>query len=306
MAGVFVYSDNIEVIGELTALAQNAGQDVNVICMKESHASECAGYAADRVYILNGESSLIESYSGAIADLLLKEKATAFLAGATIRGRDLAAQVASRCDCAMVSEASDVEFNNGAVKTKRYMYGGLTEIKEECSDMIVITVVPGMYTPSGDTAKTAEVIIETVDTDSRIRLLESSPVVKEGTDLSKASRIVCVGMGFDKKEDITIADELAKELDAEVGCTRPVAEDREWLPAELYIGISGAVVKPDLYIGLGVSGQIQHTFGIRDSKIIVGINNNDKATIFQNADYGIVGDLYEIIPLLKEAISSAR
>jgi electron transfer flavoprotein alpha subunit len=103
-----------------------------------------------------------------------------------------------------------------------------------------------------------------------------------------------------------VAEDLAAAMGAEIGCTRPIAEDRGWLPSATYIGISGALIRPDLYVSLGVSGQIQHTYGIRDSKVIVTINNNEKCPMFKAADYGIVGDLYEIAPLLTEAIKSSK
>ena len=99
-----------------------------------------------------------------------------------------------------------------------------------------------------------------------------------------------------------LAQDLAGKLGAEIGCTRSVAEDYHWLPNEAYIGLSGQKVKPQLYISMGVSGQVQHTAGIRDSKIIVAIDTNENAPIFAAADYGIVGDLYDIVPVLTEKI----
>ena len=138
--------------------------------------------------------------------------------------------------------------------------------------------------------------------DTRVSIVETAPIVKEGVDLNKAEKVVCVGMALDKEEDLQIARDLAAVLGAELGCTRSIAEERHWLPVESYIGISGAVIKPRLYISMGVSGQIQHVYGIRDANLIVAIDINEKAPIFKAADYGIVGDLYEVVPLLTEAL----
>ena len=109
-------------------------------------------------------------------------------------------------------------------------------------------------------------------------------------------------MGVSTAEDLALAQDLAESLGGEIACTRPVAEDRGWLPVERYIGISGVTVQPDLYLGLGVSGQVQHTIGIRDARVIVGINTNPDATLFGACDYAVVGDLHEIAPLLTSAI----
>lgn len=305
MAGIYVYSDNLELNGELISLARTSGQEVCVITISDTDAADLTTFGPDTVFTLKGQNSIAESYTEAMAKLLTDQKASVFLVGATVRGRDIAAQVAARIKSGLVSEAGSVTFKDGAVQTVRFMYGGLTEISEFADSQVVITVPSGKFQAIKNDSVKSVMVSMTVDTDPRIKLLGSSPIVKEGADLSKAKRIVCVGMGFDKKEDLKVAEDLAAALDAEVGCTRCIAEDRGWMPAELYIGISGAVVKPELYLSLGVSGQIQHTFGVRDSKVIVGVNNNDKATIFSVADYGIVGDLYEIAPLLTEAVKNS-
>jgi electron transfer flavoprotein alpha subunit len=111
-----------------------------------------------------------------------------------------------------------------------------------------------------------------------------------------------VGRGLDKKEDLKLAEDLAGVLGGAVGCTRSIAEDYGWMPEATYIGLSGRTIRPKLYISLGVSGQVQHVAGIRDSKIIVGIDTNENAPIFAAADYGIVGDLHEAAPLLTAAL----
>lgn len=304
MAGVYVYSDNLELYGEMTGLARTSGQEVCAISMKAADAAEIVKYGPDTIFVLNGQNSIVESYAGAIAKLLADQDASVFLTGATVRGRDIAAQVAAKLKTGLVSEAADICFKDGTVQTSRYMYGGLTEQVETGKTLTVITVSSGKYPSVKNESVRSVVVSMTVDTDPRVKLIGSSPILKEGADLSKAKRIVCVGMGFDKKEDLKVAEDLASAIGAEVGCTRCIAEDRGWMPAESYIGISGAVVKPDLYLALGVSGQIQHTFGVRDSKIIVGVNNNEKATIFGVSDYGIVGDLYEIAPLIAEAVKN--
>jgi electron transfer flavoprotein alpha subunit len=121
-------------------------------------------------------------------------------------------------------------------------------------------------------------------------------------DITAASRLVSVGRGFQHKEDLELARELAKTIAAEIACSRPIAEECHWLPIERYIGISGQQVKPELYLAVGISGQVQHVVGIRSSKFIVAVNSDERAPIFEAADYGIVGDLYQVLPLLAKAL----
>jgi len=124
-------------------------------------------------------------------------------------------------------------------------------------------------------------------------------------DLNAAARVVGVGRGFDTQADLGLAENLAKAMGAELACSRPIADFFQWMPEETYIGISGQVIKPDIYVAVGISGQAQHVFGVRDAKVIVGINKDENAPIHQVADYSIVGDLKEVLPILTAAFSKA-
>jgi len=140
---------------------------------------------------------------------------------------------------------------------------------------------------------------------SPVTVVSRTAKVRESVDITEAKIVVCVGRGVEKKEDVELVRELARVLGGEVGCSRPVAEELHWLPEEVYLGISGKKVKPDLYVGVGISGQIQHVTGIRDSKVIFAINKDENAPIFEAADYGIVGDLYKVVPKLIQELKSA-
>lgn len=121
-------------------------------------------------------------------------------------------------------------------------------------------------------------------------------------NLVAAKRIVAAGRGFKAKEDLKLAEDLAVALEAEVACSRPLAEGTEWLPRDRYIGISGQQVSPNVYVALGISGQIQHTAGMSESGTVIAVNNDDKAPIFAQTDYGVVGDLYDVVPAIIEAL----
>jgi electron transfer flavoprotein alpha subunit len=135
-------------------------------------------------------------------------------------------------------------------------------------------------------------------TSSPVRILERKAKERSSQDITVAKTVVCVGRGMERQEDITLASQLADLIGGEIGCTRPISEELHWLPDDLCIGLSGVQVKPDLYIGLGVSGQIQHVTGIRGARVICAVNKDENAPIFQAADLGIVGDLYKVTPQL--------
>ena len=297
----FIYSDQTSLAGEMIALAKESNLQPCVFAFSNDVAQELITYGAEKVYFLEGSNPRPEAYTKTMAKVLSEEPAP-FLVGATVRGREIAAGIAGILNCALIADINRLSITDTLLETDRMVYGGMVVQTEGFTPPAVIVVPPGKYTSVKDDTRKAEIITIPAETDDRVRQIKTEEIVRQGADITKASRIVCVGMGFDKKEELAIAQCLAEALCAEVAATRPVTEDRKWLPEEHYVGISGAIISPDLYIGMGLSGQIQHTYGIRDAKIIVGINNNDKAPIFQVADYGIVGDMYEVVPVLAEAI----
>ena len=139
MAGIYVYSDNTEVSGELVSMARKSGQEVCAITMSDADAAAVAEFGPDTIFVLKGQNSLPESYAGAMAKLLTDQNASAFFVSATVRGRDIAAQVASRIGCGLVSEAGNISFNGNTITASRFMYGGLTEQVEECGSQTVFT-----------------------------------------------------------------------------------------------------------------------------------------------------------------------
>ncbi len=299
MAGIFIYSDQTDIAREIIGFSRLNGRQSVVLTLGEEDAQALQNAGADKIMAIKGESEMIENYAQAIAVMLKDESAELFAVGATPRGRDLAARVAGYLDCAMVSDIAAAGFEGDQFFCTRMMYGGAVQQTEKLSGLSVITIPPGKFaTAQGE----ASILSLELPADNRVSLMETAPIVKEGVDLSKAEKVVCVGMALDKAEDLQIARDLADVIGAELGCTRSIAEERHWLPVESYIGISGAVIKPKLYLSMGVSGQIQHVYGIRDAGLIVAIDTNEKAPIFKAADYGIVGDLYQVVPMLTEAL----
>lgn len=307
MAGIWIYSEDTTVAQQLLTigreLADKIGQQLCAVTIFEQDAPELIASGAEKVFVLKGNSAWPESYAPAVAVLAQQESPSVILIGATLRGKDLAAKVAARLKTGLATDAFAIRFEDGAIETDRVMYGGLAVCTEILSGIGVVTVPPRTFeAPAKGSSRSGEIIIVDAGVDSNIEVGSVCPIVRQGADISKAEKLVCVGRGLGKQEDMKLAQDLAGALGAEIGCTRSIAEDYHWLPNETYIGLSGQKVKPALYISMGVSGQVQHVAGIRDSKIIVAIDTNENAPIFAAADYGIVGDLYQIVPLLTEAI----
>jgi len=307
MAGIWIYSENTNVAEQLLTvgreLADKLTQPLCAVTIFAQDAQTLIASGADKVFVLQGDNPWPESYAVGISELAAKEAPTAMLIGATLRGKDLAAKVAARLKTGLVTDAFAVRVDNGSIETDRMMYGGLAVCTEVIGDRGLITVPPLTYeAPIKDASRSGEIVTLTVITEGTMVVGNVCPIIRKGADITTADKLVCVGRGVGKQEDMQLATDLAEALGAEIGCTRSIAEDYHWLPNESYIGLSGQRVKPSLYISMGISGQVQHVAGIRDSKIIVAIDSNENAPIFAAADYGIVGDLYQVVPLLTQAI----
>ncbi len=306
MSGIYIFSENCVVASELITagleLKNTMSQPVVVLTTNADDSQGCFAAGADKVVVLSGASAWPESYATAISDAVSCQQASVVLIGATPRGKDIAAKVAAKIKAGLVTEAQTVAFANDEIQTTRMMYGGLALCTESISLPALVTIAPRTFEAPAPIDQQGELVTIEAATDERITISNVCPIEREGVDITEADRLVVIGRGLAKQEDISIAQALAAKLGAEVACSRSIAEDYHWLPVERYIGISGQKVKPELYFSLGVSGQVQHVAGIRDSKIIVAIDTNEKAPIFEAADYGIVGDLYEVVPILIEAL----
>jgi len=307
MAGIWIYSEITSVAEELLTVGRELADKLTeplcavTICAEDAQTLIASG--ADKVFVLQGNNPWPESYAVGISELAAKEAPRTILIGGTLRGKDLAAKVAAQLNAGLVTDALAIRTEDGAIETDRMMYGGLAVCTEVIGERGLITVQPRTYeAPTKDNSRSGEVITLEVITAGTMVVGNVCPIIRKGADITTADKLVCVGRGIAKQEDMELAAQLATALGAEIGCTRSIAEDYHWLPNESYIGLSGQRVKPSLYLSMGISGQVQHVAGIRDSKIIVAIDSNENAPIFGAADYGIVGDLYQIVPLLTEAL----
>lgn len=308
MAGIWIYSEDCTVALQLLTAGQKLAKKMNekiiAITTKQEWAAELIACGVDKVMVLAGQTDWIENYAQPIAEVLRAENPKVVLIGGTLSGKDVAAKLAAQLNSGLVNSAFSIDVQDGNIETSRMMYGGLAVCTEELSEGCLVTIEPRTYEKAClGTATNGEVVVTDVAIASVINVDRAELSVRQGADITTAKTVICVGRGLGTKEDMMLAENLAEKTGGVIGCTRSIAEDYHWLPADVYIGLSGQKVKPDLYISVGVSGQIQHVAGIRDSKIIAAIDKNENAPIFAAADYGIVGDVYEIVPALIEKLA---
>jgi electron transfer flavoprotein alpha subunit len=183
--------------------------------------------------------------------------------------------------------------------------GNIVETQISRAKPEIATVPRGLFSPAAkDPSRKGEIVtVQPKIKPPTTRVLETKPKTAKGVRLADAQVIVSFGRGVRKKDDMMVIEQLAIAVGGVVGCSRPIAEDLHWLPVDQYVGLSGQKVSPKLYFACGISGQIQHLTGIRNSRIIVAINNDPNAPIFELSDYAIVGDLYQVVPAITEAVN---
>lgn len=254
---------------------------------------------AQLVYVVEEEKASPEDVSATIKQLVEKDDYNLIVFPSTRRAKEIAPRLSISLKAGYVEDVKAIEVRDGSnMVFTRLSYGGAvvekTKVKTPIKILTLAAESEEKEVPHVDGRIEKVQLSKAFDAKS---ILEERGTRVEG-GLTSAEKIVAVGRGLKKKEDITLVEELAKTIGAAIGCTRPLAEDLKWFPKEWQVGLSGTIVKPKLYIALGISGQIQHIVGMRDSKTIVAINKDKTAPIFQYADYGIVGDLYQIVPEL--------
>lgn len=223
--------------------------------------------------------------------------------------RDFAPKLAARFGKSLISDCIRASVDAGKVGfTRRIFLGKLdADVVSDGEAPIFATFQSGAFRPD-QAVKGSGAPVETLDVEvGDVRMVPEAPFqeVKQAVDLSKADVIVAVGRGIKSKDNLALAEKLAEVLGGDLAASRPIC-DAEWLPIDRQIGSSGQTVAPKLYVALGISGAIQHLVGMKNSGIIVAINKDPEAPIFDIADYGIVGDLFEAVPVLTEEIKKIK
>lgn len=268
--------------------------------------SQLAGKAAtlgDVLIATNASLGLPDGDSTTVA-LGLAEAAKAsgaklVLIGSTWTGKDAGPRTAAHLNAAFATDIQDVEADGEGWKVARMVLSGNSRGVYSVKGTLVATVTAKTFELEGTGADAPAVSVA----GSPVTVVEQVGKAEGDFDLSSAPIVVGVGRGFKAQDDIQLARDLAAKFPGGViGCSRPIAADLKWLGEEYWIGLSGNEVKGKAYIAVGVSGQIQHVAGIRSAKLIIAVNTNKDAPIFATSDYGIVGDLYDVLPKLTAAL----
>ena len=307
MSGVLVYSERESVALELLTFASTLKRPVAVALVGEAAsawAKNCFAHGAKRAFT-STDPTLSELQTDVLAEALAQiakqASADVILIGSTLRGREVAARLAQKLNAGCITDANGLRFEDGQLVTTRYALGGNTVSTQVIkSPLQVIAVMPQAIQamPTGEVGSIEVIEVELSLAPSPVNLVERRPKQAGSVNVESAKVLVCIGRGVGEQRDLEMIQVLANTLGGVVGCTRPVSHDKHWLSEDQMIGISGKMSSPRLYIGIGLSGQIQHTVGIMGSKVTVAINNDKNAPIFKMADYGIVGDLYQVVPKL--------
>ena len=334
--GVFVFAQQVdnevssialELLGKAKDLASDLKTDVTAVLVGSNVkglADQLAEYGADKVIVVDDpelKEYRTEPYTHALASVINEYKPEIVLVGATAIGRDLAPRVSARVATGLTADCTVLEIGNfpinptpnqksGQLLMTRPAFGGNTIATIACPDNRpqMATVRAGVMQKiapiKGAKAEVIEFNPGFTPNDKYVEILNIVKEVKDVVDIAEAKILVSGGRGVGSAENFKLLDDLAEVLGGTVSCSRAVVDDG-WKEKELQVGQTGKTVRPQVYFAIGISGAIQHTAGMEESDIIIAINKDETAPIFDVADYGIVGDLNKIVPLLTAELKAA-
>ena len=334
--GVFTFAQQVdgelgsiafELIGKGKELADDLGTEVTAVLLGSNIrglADQLAEYGADHVIVVDDpklETYRTEPYAQALAGVINEYKPEIMLVGATAIGRDLGPTVSARVKTGLTADCTSLEIGqfplNAAPENAkqnqllmtRPAFGGNTIATIACPDNRpqMATVRPGvMLKRERQVGAKADIIDfkpDLTENNKYVEILNIVKDVKETVNIADAKILVSGGRGVGSAENFKLLDDLAEAIGGTVSCSRAVV-DAGWKPKDLQVGQTGQTVRPNVYFAIGISGAIQHTAGMEESDIIIAINKDETAPIFDVADYGIVGDLNKIVPALTEALKN--
>lgn len=299
-----------EIVSEAKRLADGLGCEVAALVMGsgvEGIAGELAKYGADKILVADDPALaefMTDTYTNVAADVVEKQNFGFVVSGASARGKDLAARLAARAGAAIAMDCVSVKLENGNLTAVRPMYGGkvLAEVALEGTPAVV-AIRPNSMDIAESAGKGEIEKVEVGTGESMLTFVEKK--LETGKlELTEADVVVSGGRGLGG-DDFTIVEALAETLGGAVGASRS-AVDEGWRPHSDQVGQTGKTVSPNLYVACGISGAIQHLAGMSSSKVIVAVNKDPEAPIFAKADYGIVGDVFEIVPQITEEVKKLK
>jgi len=307
-----IHRISLEALTAAQALGKDNNQKVSVLAFGKDAgnlAKEASNFNIDEVLLVEDDklnSYSADGYAEAIKQIVEKETPKYVLMGYSYLVRDFFPKVSARLQKPLITDVVGYKVEGGKTAfTKQVIHGKLTvDIESKVDGPVLVGFQSAAYSSDKLEKGSAEVRTVEISLDAaQLKTTSEEPFQEEsgGVDLTSADKIISIGRGIGKEENMPMIRDLAAALKAEIGASRPIV-DSGWLPNSHQVGSSGQSVTPNLYIALGISGAIQHVVGMKGSKNIVAINRDPDAPIFEVADYGVVGDILEIVPKLTEAV----
>lgn len=294
MERIFVFANEAGSVAELTSGAKASGASVALVTSGKTYG------CADEVFAYPEEVFLVSVLS-AVSELIVSQKPQLLLCESGSDGRLLAGYTAAKLGVSPLCDVMSLICTADAVETTRLVYGGSAVKTEQCAFPAVAIVCAGTFEAS-DAAAEPQVTQISCSGSCSVELAGTSAVEASTVNLAAAKRVVGVGRGLASADNIPAAEKLAAALGAEIGCTRPVAEEEHWYSKDRYIGVSGVMIKPNFYLAIGISGQIQHMVGVNQTNVICAINKDENAPIIKQADYTLIGDVNAVLPAIIEKL----
>lgn len=293
---VFVFAPDAGTAAELCSAARGMGEKVVL-------ATSCAdSFGADAVYSLPADRP-VPLYLGALSELIKEVSPELVLCGANTDGRLVAGIAAAALGASPLCDISSLVCEGDTLTAVRMVYGGTAFMTETCKAPAVAVVQAGAFEPA-EAAGTAEALPLPEAGAAGLELVSVAEAEASSVNLAAAKRVVGVGRGLGSADNIPALEKLAAALGAEIGCTRPVAEEEHWYSKERYIGVSGCMLKPAFYLAVGISGQVQHMVGVNQAGVIFAIDKNENAPIVAQADYTLVGDAATALPQILDKLGA--
>ena len=300
-----------EVLAAASKLKEKNNSTICAVFIGESSGAieaDLGKYGAEKFYKI--ENPALKDfnpslYAAALSEIIKKNNPDIVLGGNTLKNQDYLPRVASRTGAGLAIDAIDIDLSSeSTLQVKRYKYSGKSIATVSFHDVkpMIATIRLNAFKPI-EGSGSPEVISETVDlpADDNYKVIETKIIPKERPELTEADKIVSGGRGMANGDNFKIVYDLADSIGAGAGASR-AAVDSGWVPYEMQVGQTGKVVSPNLYVAVGISGSVQHYAGLGSSKVIVAINKDPDAPIFQKCDYGICGDLFDVLPALTDEI----
>jgi|Deesub1362B_J571_1020462.scaffolds.fasta_scaffold00023_67 electron transfer flavoprotein alpha subunit len=295
-------SEITDAIGFLHVLSEELNQDFDVYALSLSSEEEVSKEGVkglEKIYIV--DKGTTKAISDVLSNLYSEHKPDIVLGPTTKNSTEILARLAAKNELPMITEVAGVIGLDGDVHLEKPIMGGRALAVYRFTTPILATVPAKKFKPKAvDTTPSIEKL--SLPEEDGYKLIDVKPKEKGAVDIEAAEIVVGVGRGFKNKDDLDLAFNIAEIMGGEVGCTRPIAADYNWLGEDRWIGISGKKIRGKLYFAIGISGAPQHIMAAMDSKVIVVVNKDKNAPIFQYSDYGIIADLYQFLPVFIEKL----